>query len=90
MITKDKALNLYYGQELHFTGKHECKKTIGPRGGIEINITRVRTSGKCKTWKRNPEKFHIPVKYGLYESYWIDESNNENFHLASECPLNEV
>jgi hypothetical protein len=31
----------------------------------------------------------MPVKYGLYESYWIDKNNAMDFHLASECPINE-
>jgi len=28
---------------------------------------RCRVNGKCKTWKRRPEDFRLPVKRGLYE-----------------------
>ena len=86
MVTREQAL---VGRDFHFTGKHDCLKTVGPRGGETIKITNVRASGKCKTWVKSPERFHLPVKYGLYESYWIDETNCSEFHLASECPLND-
>jgi hypothetical protein len=36
---------------------------------------RVRRNGKTKTWKRTPEKFQIPVKYGLYEYGYITNEN---------------
>ena len=90
MITKEQAMDLWHGKEIHYTGRHECTRIVGPRGGVTVKIMAVRPSGKCKTWKRSPERFHVPVKYGLYESYWIDETNCADFHLASECPLNKV
>lgn len=31
----------------------------------------ARQMGKVKTWKREPDKFLIPVKYGLYDSFYI-------------------
>jgi polyphosphate kinase 2 (PPK2 family) len=36
---------------------------------------RVRRNGKTKTWKLTPEKFQIPVKYGLYEYGYITNEN---------------
>lgn len=39
---------------------------------------RWRANGKCKTWKRNPERFQLPIKYGLYSYGYITE---ENAHL---------
>ena len=39
---------------------------------------RWRVNGKLKTWKRNPEKFQLPVKHGLYNFGYITE---ENCHL---------
>jgi hypothetical protein len=72
--------------ELHYTGRHECTCTVGPRGAVKLNITRVRPSGRCQTWKTRPDDFRLPVKYGLYESSAIVPSNAEDFHLASECP----
>ena len=33
-----------------------------------------RVNGKVKTWKRNPEKIQIPLKYGLYRHDYLTEN----------------
>lgn len=33
----------------------------------------VRFNGQTKTWKRDPERLEIPVKYGMYECFRITE-----------------
>lgn len=38
---------------------------------IEGKVYKARQTGKIQTWKKEPEKFIIPVKYGLYESFYI-------------------
>jgi hypothetical protein len=86
MITKEQAMQLRYGQELHCEVVRSCKRSIGPRGGIHESIVRVRVSGACKTWKRNPEAFRVPVKYGMYESGELTNVNASQFHFQSECP----
>lgn len=86
MITREQAEALMYGETLHFTGQHPCRVEMGPRGGVREYITRVRVSGACRTWKRTPEKFRVPVKYGLYESSAIDEYNAGDFHRPEDCP----
>ena len=73
--------------EFHYTGRHECKRETGPRGGVTETITRVRRSGATQTWKRDPARFRVPVKYGLYESFEITERNAADFHLPEDCPL---
>lgn len=49
-----------------------------------------RRNGKVTLWKLKPNRFSLPVKYGLgrYKGAYtyIDENSAENFHLASECP----
>jgi hypothetical protein len=87
MITKEQAMTLRHGQELHYTGNGMCKRTIGPRGGVKESITRVRVSGMCKTWKTRPEEFRVPIKYGLYESGELTHQNCELLHLPDECPI---
>lgn len=84
MITKDEAINLGYGAELHYGN---CSLIIGPRGGRTIKETRVRVSGRCQTWKTRPKEFRVPVKYGLYNSFAMTEYNAEDFHLLEQCPL---
>ena len=36
---------------------------------------RARVTGKCKTWKTRPLEFKLPVKYGMYESFYITHEN---------------
>jgi hypothetical protein len=87
-MTKEQAMNCHHGQEIHYTGRHQCTRTVGPRGGETLTITRVRPSGRCQTWKTRPTAFRLPVKYGMYEHGEITHGNCDDFHLASECPLN--
>jgi len=35
----------------------------------------VRKMGKTKRWVRQPEKFSVPVKFGMYDSFYIDNRN---------------
>jgi hypothetical protein len=86
MITKDQLLEMNGSGELHYTGNHKCTKTVGPRGGVTLRTMKVRLSGQCKIWKRGPARFRQPVKYGMYVSSWIDETNYQLFHLSSDCP----
>jgi hypothetical protein len=84
MVTKEQALT---GREFHWVAVGECKRTVGPRGGITERITKVRANGKCKTWKKDPSRFRLPIMYGMYDYGYIEEWNADCFHLASECPL---
>jgi hypothetical protein len=87
MVTKEQALT---GDQFHYTGLHGCTRTIGPRGGETVKVTRVRRSGRTKTWKTRPGHFRVPVKYGLYESGEITHENAGDWHLAEECPLRDT
>jgi hypothetical protein len=86
-ITKQQAIDLPYGGEIHYG---ECKRIVGPRGGETITQERWRKSGQCKTWKRSPEKFRLPIKHGMYDNSYLDQTNCINFHLASDCPLGDL
>lgn len=41
----------------------------------------VRRTGKTQTWKTRPLEFKIPVKFGLYESFYITEKNAHEFSI---------
>jgi hypothetical protein len=43
---------------------------------------RVRRNGKTRTWKRDTSRFEIPVKYGLYEYYIIDNTNHTEWVIT--------
>jgi len=71
MITLEQVKSLSYGQIIYHVSKKNSDGTA----------MRARVSGKVKTWKRDASRVHVPVKHGLYESYWIDETNLDLFTL---------
>lgn len=87
MVIKEQALIC---NEFHYTGKHDCTQIIGPREGTKITIIAVRRSGKTQIWKRDIERFRVPVKYGLYESAEITNKNASDWHCAEDCPINQA
>ena len=87
MIDRDMALQLYRGENVHYTGRHQCRKIVGPRGGVTYTITSCRVTGVCKTWARDHAEFRLPVKFGLYESSAITQNNGADWHRAADCPL---
>ena len=48
------------------------------------HITRWRVNGAVKSWKRTPEKFRVPLKHGLYNFGYLDETNAYQFTLEKE------
>jgi hypothetical protein len=50
-------------------------------------VERWRTNGKCQTWKRDTKRFRLPVKFGLYGYSAITDLNADEFHIASDCPI---
>lgn len=83
MITIVQALSQ---DEFHY-GK--CVRNIGPRGGITEKIEKWRRNGKTQIWKRSPDRFRIPIKFGMYAYSQITEDMTQNWHCAEDCPLNE-
>ena len=70
MITREQALTVDTFHENHETGG---------------KIYRWRRNGQTQTWKRSPERFRIPVKYGLYQYGQITDLNAGGFHASAEC-----
>jgi hypothetical protein len=45
-----------------------------------------RRNGKTQTWKRDPERFRIPVKHGMYD--YGDLTNlSIGYHTEENCPF---
>lgn len=42
-------------------------------------------NGRMKIWKRQPNRFQIPVKRGLYEFNHITNENASHYHLEEDC-----
>ena len=55
-------------------------KTLTNSDGSRL---RVRRNGKTRTWKRDLNRFEIPVKYGLYQYYTIDNTNHAEWVVTS-------
>jgi len=90
MITTEEAKKLVQGSYIHFDG--ECKRTIGPRGGVKEHSIRFKV-GKIKTWKRSPQRVEFSVIHGLkgYNTAIFDEFRTSIlFHREEDCPLNKT
>jgi hypothetical protein len=65
MITKEDAMIMPHGTTLYHTSIK----------GSDKRPVRCRVTGKCKTWKTKPEKFRLPVKHGMRQSFYIENVN---------------
>lgn len=72
MITKEQAVALRHGVTLHHVALKNADGTP----------LRARVNGKCKTWKRTPEAFQLPMKYGMYECFYITRQNAGEWVVA--------
>ena len=82
MVTKEQAMNcknfLQVREYCNNVSTTDQPKNTLNLGIIDCKPIRWRANGKCKTWKRNPERFQLPIKHGLYSYGYITE---ENAHL---------
>ena len=86
MITKAQATSAGWRAEFHYTGRQECSRIVGPRGGVKITITVARLNGNAHTWKTRPADFRVPVVHGLHEYGAITQANAQHWHRAEDCP----
>lgn len=82
MITKAEAEALSYRDELHYG---LCRVVVGTRGGRVAHTETWRVNGQCKTWKTEPTRFSVPIKYGLRGYGYLTDRNAHEFHLPSDC-----
>ena len=69
MITKQQALTAR--NFTHVTAKGSDKQPL-----------RARATGKCQTWKTRPAEFKLPVKHGMYNSFYITDENAAEWNVA--------
>lgn len=76
MITKAQALTL---DEVHGMGRN-----------ADGTCQRWRRNGATRTWKRSPERFRLPVKYGLHAYDAVTEASAYAVHAPDDpdCPMN--
>ena len=70
-MTKDQLTDLQLGDILHH-------KTLRNADGTPL---RARVNGKMRTWKRDPGRFQLPMKYGLRHCFYIDQWSSCQWEL---------
>jgi hypothetical protein len=48
---------------------------------VDTDNKRWYITGKCKTWKRDANRFQVPLKHGLYTYGYLNNENNQYFIL---------
>lgn len=56
------------------------------RGDTLLDDTghRWRVNGRVKTWKRSPNRVRVPLQYGLYVHWEVNEDNLFRFTLEAK------
>lgn len=81
MVTKEQAMTANYFHT------NECKRRKPAPNGKNLDYCVVwRRNGSTQTWKTQPERFRVPIKFGLYKYGEINETNAWQFHVSTECP----
>ncbi len=70
-ISLNEVYELKHGQELY-------SMNVPDSQGYPAT---VRVTGQVKRWKRDPERFKVPVKHGLYDSFYIEPDNRDQWTL---------
>ena len=78
MLTIEQAMSLRYRDELvHVTFKDSRGEPV-----------RCRVDGACKTWKRWPGDFRLPVKHGRYHHHFhITKRNAHEWSLPPSAAI---
>jgi hypothetical protein len=73
MLTKQDCEKSHKGQIFHHVFANNADGTP----------VRCRVNGKCKTLKKQPEDFRLPVKHGLADYFAITPGNAEDWNRAA-------
>ena len=71
-MTRNDAINARHGDIFHHVSVKNADGTPA----------RCRVTGKCRTWKTRPDQFVLPVKHGLYQSFYITQVNCDEWVKA--------
>jgi hypothetical protein len=75
-LTLNNLKELKHGQTVYTPGYYNA----------DGSAQRWRVSGAPKTWARTPGRVKVPIKHGLYEHWYIDETNLHYFTLKEPAP----
>jgi hypothetical protein len=74
MLTKEQAVTLPVGAVLFNTSKI----------GKDKRPVRVRVNGRCQTWKKVPDRWSLPVKYGLHNCFYVTPDSAEHWTVDEQ------
>lgn len=74
MITKIQAETLNYRDDIYSLNSTDSKG----------RPHRARVNGKLKTWKRDTERWELPVKFGMYDAFTLSPYNAADFTIDRE------
>lgn len=80
MITIDEVKALKHGDTVYQIACYTSNHYPASGNTVPCKVRKWRVTGKCKIWKRDINRIQLPVKYGLYDYGYID---NTNLHLFS-------
>jgi hypothetical protein len=92
VVTKEQAMQATRFLQIESALPIGSPKFVNGRVIQEYDLTKTkhntkpykwRASGKCKTWKTQPERFQLPIKFGMYTHDYL---TNENCHLFEVEP----
>lgn len=66
--------------------------TVGPDTRVHRNKSGQRCyiwrrNGQTKTWVRRPDKFQVPVKFGMYDHSYITNYDAASVYTKADCPV---
>lgn len=70
-LTRSEALKLRHGQIVYTPGYYNADGTT----------QRWKVKGAVKTWVKSPGRFKVPIKHGMRDYWYIDETNVQGFTL---------
>ena len=79
MITKEMAMAAHGGVVFYHVSAKNADGTPA----------RARVNGVCQTWVRSPNRFKLPMKHGLYECFYLTETNANEWCASEPATLVE-
>jgi hypothetical protein len=73
-MTLEEAKALKYGDHVGIISRSEHPK-----------LRTVKTNGRVKRWKRQPDRIEIPMKYGMYTYFTITNENLTDLVVEVGC-----
>lgn len=74
MVTVTRDIALHHSGTFHHV-------TLRNADGTPV---RCRANGVCKTWKRRPADYQLPVKHGMRDCFYITQDNAADWEITDE------